>query len=167
MSKKFKRHPTLKRVGDKWRKPKSGFSRIKQKWKGKNPMPTVGYGTSGKERGLHPSGLAEVLVNNPGELDGLKDVVVRIASGVGRKKKEAIVSTASEKKLRVLNIPTKKPESKETKKDDSKEETDEKKTETPKTSVKTTPKKEKKSQDPKTPKKNISKSKPKEKEGKA
>jgi len=65
----------------------------------------VGYRRKREDRGLHPSGIREVLVYNPRELENLMpdEVAVRIASGVGGKKREQIEAEAASIGLRVLN----------------------------------------------------------------
>jgi large subunit ribosomal protein L32e len=56
-------------------------------------------------RGLHPSGFEEVLVNNLKEVDNVdaKTQAIRIASTVGDKKREMIVTKADELGIRVFN----------------------------------------------------------------
>lgn len=73
--------------------------------KGWPPIVRVGYRSPRIIRGLHPSGLEEVLVHNPSELEGLdpKTRVVRIAHVVGRRKRAAIVEAAEEMGFVVLN----------------------------------------------------------------
>lgn len=111
---KFRRQEwfLFKRLGEKWRKPRGRDSKMRARKKGKGKLVTVGYRIPKKERGLHPSGLAEVLVNNQADL-GKVDVgrqAVRIASGVGRRKREQILKKADELKIRVLNPGVKKHE---------------------------------------------------------
>jgi large subunit ribosomal protein L32e len=73
--------------------------------KGKPAMPSIGYKLPKGIRGLHPSGLAEMMVSNPKELEKIdpKKYVVRIASAVGRRKRDAIIKRAQELKIRVVN----------------------------------------------------------------
>ncbi|MEM4256961.1 MAG: eL32 family ribosomal protein [Candidatus Diapherotrites archaeon] len=67
-------------------------------------MPRVGYRTIREIRGYHPSGYKEVRVKSIKELEVLpKEVAVRIASGIGKKKKLMIVDKAIELGLKVLN----------------------------------------------------------------
>jgi len=97
---------SLKRLRKKkWRRTKGSHSKMRRMEKGKAAMPHVGYSTSRKMRGLHPSGLKTVLVHNENELQRIdaKKEAARIASGVGRKKRIAIVEKAKELKVRILN----------------------------------------------------------------
>ena len=70
---------------------------------GAHPQP--GYGQPRKVRGLHPSGLKDVLVHNVKELAGLDKAVhaVRIARTVGKRKRAEIIKKAEELGLKVLN----------------------------------------------------------------
>lgn len=72
---------------------------------GKMASPAVGYGTKVGLRGLHPSGYREVLVYNPDALEGVdkKTQAVRIAAGVGKRKRGEILKRAKKLKLVVLN----------------------------------------------------------------
>ena len=54
-------------------------------------------------RGMHPSGKHELLVENMTQLVAAKDVLIRIAGGVGGKLKAKLVAKAAEMNLRVLN----------------------------------------------------------------
>lgn len=95
----------FKRLGEKWRRPRGKDSKMRIGKRGKPALVSVGYRQAKEVRGLHPSGLREVLVHNPKEVEGINPRVeaIRIASGVGRKKRELILSRAQELGLRVLN----------------------------------------------------------------
>ncbi len=90
-------------VKARWRKPRGTHNkkRMKMKWTGASPH--IGYRNPPELRGMHPAGLREVLVHNVPSLEGLKDVVVRIASGVGARKKKLIEERAKALSLRILN----------------------------------------------------------------
>lgn len=105
MARKFRRHPELVRLGDKWRKPKSRTNKIRKKLKGRKLMPTIGYGSCKAEKNMHPSGLFEVMVSNVKELERIdrNKECARILGSVSRKKKMEIVKAAEKMKIKVLN----------------------------------------------------------------
>jgi large subunit ribosomal protein L32e len=94
-----------KRLADVWRKPKGRHNKLRRQIKAKGPLPRPGYGSPAAVRGLHPCGLSDILVENEGMLAGLAPELhaVRIAAGVGMKKKMEIQKKAAEVGLRVLN----------------------------------------------------------------
>jgi len=95
----------LKRLGEKWRRPRGSQAKVRKRLKGKPRMPSIGYGAPKELRGLHPSGLKEVLVHTPHELERIdpKKEAVKIASTVGRKKRIEILRKAEELKIKILN----------------------------------------------------------------
>jgi len=95
----------VKRLGKKWRRAKGNQSKQRLKKKGKAKMPSPGYRSSRKIRGLHPSGFQEVLVFSINDLEGLdpNKHACRIGSTVGKKKRFEIMKKASEIKLKILN----------------------------------------------------------------
>lgn len=86
---------------DKWRVPR-GIDVKREISDGY--MPRIGYGLPRELRHLHPSGYSEFKVNT---ISGLESVpenhAVRIAAGIGRRKKLALVDKAIERGLWVLN----------------------------------------------------------------
>jgi large subunit ribosomal protein L32e len=94
-----------KRLADVWRKPKGRHNKLRRQIRAKGPLPRPGYGSPVKVRGLHPCGLRDILVHNEGMLPTLDPGVhaVRIASGVGRRKRMDIQKKAEEAGLKVLN----------------------------------------------------------------
>ncbi|MGV8176292.1 MAG: eL32 family ribosomal protein [Candidatus Bilamarchaeaceae archaeon] len=92
-----------RRVKHSWRKPRGidNKKRIRKRHTGASPR--IGYGTPAALKDVHPSGLREITIQNPSELEGKSNVVVRIASGVGAKTREAILAVAGKLKLRILN----------------------------------------------------------------
>lgn len=104
---KFKRSDSWKyvRVKERWRTARGIDSKMRLERKGYLKSPNAGYGTPRKYRGLHPSGLREVLVFNP---EALKNIApdkqaVRVAHTVGAKKRNEIFEKAKKLKLLVLN----------------------------------------------------------------
>jgi len=104
---KFRRQEWFrgKKLGEKWRKPRGLDSKMRLSRKGKPPVPSIGYKSPKKVRGLHPSGLAEVIVSRPNDLEKMNPVkqAARIASSVGRKKRGLIIKRAQELEIKVLN----------------------------------------------------------------
>lgn len=111
---KFRRQEwsRFKRLGEKWRKPRGRDSKMRVRERGKPSLVSIGYRSPRVARGVHPSGLAEVLVSGPRDLEGIdaRKQAVRIASSVGGRKREQIIVKARELNLRVLNPGVKKPE---------------------------------------------------------
>jgi len=108
-----------KKLKSKWRKPYGNQSKLRMH-SGEMRTVEVGFRGPAAVRGFHPSGVEEVLVHNLRDLDGLKGKVVRIAAGVGKKKRLTIIEKATKLKLRVLNPGRAKPKQKKGEKDESK-----------------------------------------------
>ena len=94
-----------KRLRDKWRRPRGIHSKMRRHLKYRIPVVRSGFRGPASVRGLHPSGFEEVLVNNLKEVDNIdaKTQAIRIASTVGDKKREMIVTKADELGIRVFN----------------------------------------------------------------
>lgn len=94
-----------KRLGMKWRKPRGEHSKLRRYLKYRINNPSTGFRGPKVARGLHPSGFREVLVHNPRDLEGVnpKTQAVRIAHGVGWRKRTEIQKSADEKGIRILN----------------------------------------------------------------
>ncbi|MBC7219094.1 MAG: 50S ribosomal protein L32e [Hadesarchaea archaeon] len=111
---KFRRQEwfRFKRLGEKWRRPRGRDSKLRLRIRGKGSLVSIGYRVPKAIRGLHPSGLAEVLVKNISDLEKIDATkqAIRIASSVGRKKREQILKRAEELKIKVLNPGVKKDE---------------------------------------------------------
>lgn len=93
------------RIHPEWRKPKGIDNKVRRQDKGWPALVRVGYRGPVESRGLHPSGHFEVLVYRPDDLSSLvpgRDVA-RIGGTVGAKKREQILSRATELGIRVLN----------------------------------------------------------------
>lgn len=91
-------------VKKRWRKPRGTHNKKRMKMEFAGAHPTIGYRNPAEIRGLHPSGLAEVLVHTPAQLDGLSDVAVRIGSSVGARKRTEIEKKAGSLGLKVVNL---------------------------------------------------------------
>jgi len=105
------------RVADNWRRPRGIDNKQREKYNYMGKLPSIGYGNPKEIRHLHPSGLKEVIVENVSMLAGLKNVVVRIAGGVGARKAADIAKAAKAAGLRLLNYKEWQPKPKKQKKD--------------------------------------------------
>lgn len=114
-----------KRVKESWRSPKGKSSRVRRSKEGWPPVVKIGYSRPKAIRHLHPSGLREVLVGRPEDLENVNPstTVVRIAHTVGENKRIRIIEQAKKKNLRVLN-PGIKREAEEAKAEEVQVETD-------------------------------------------
>jgi large subunit ribosomal protein L32e len=94
-----------KRLAEVWRKPKGRHNKLRRQIKAKGPLPRPGYRSPAAVRGLHPCGLSDILVENEGMLASLDPGLhaIRIAAGLGKKKKLEIQRKAAEAGLKVLN----------------------------------------------------------------
>lgn len=98
-------HHKKKRVPSSWRRPRGQLSKQRRGYKSKGPVVEAGYRTPAAVRGRHPSGFEEVRVERPEDLEAVdpEREAVRIASGVGGRKRERIEEVALEREIRVLN----------------------------------------------------------------
>lgn len=88
---------------DKWHKPRGKDFKLRKE---DGKVPRIGYRTNKALRYLHPSGYKEVLIHNVNELEMLANrtnVAARIASAVGRKKREKIIKRANALGIKILN----------------------------------------------------------------
>ncbi len=94
-----------KKLGDAWRKPRGKHSKQREHLKRRPPVVDAGYRSPAAVRGMHPSGYYEVLVHNAGDLEKIdpKRQAARIASSVGKKKREDISKKAEELNIKLLN----------------------------------------------------------------
>jgi large subunit ribosomal protein L32e len=78
---------------------------MRRRIRGWPPIVKIGYGEKKTLRGLHPSGLKEVLVHNLSELAKIDPKVgaARISHTIGEKKRIAILEKAREMGVKVLN----------------------------------------------------------------
>lgn len=94
-----------KRLGDTWRKPQGGQSKLRRHMGYRWNIPSIGYRSPRAVRGLHASGFREVLVHNLRDLEGVDPSreAVRVAHGVGTRKRELIEKACDEREIRILN----------------------------------------------------------------
>ncbi|KAL1914749.1 60S ribosomal protein eL32 [Calcarisporiella thermophila] len=108
-TKPFKRHQSdrYKSVKESWRKPKGIDNRVRRRFKGQIPMPSIGYGSNRKTRHMLPNGFKKFVVSNVKELDLLlmhnRTFAAEIAHNVSAKNRVAIVERAKELNVRVTN----------------------------------------------------------------
>jgi large subunit ribosomal protein L32e len=94
-----------KRLGQVWRKPRGRHSKLRKHLRYRGNVPSIGFRGPRAVRGLHPSGFEEVLVHTVRDLEPVDPArqAVRIAHGVGTRKRIAIEEAAEERGVRVLN----------------------------------------------------------------
>ena len=95
-----------KKLSAQWRKPKGIHSKIRHHFKGRGKMPSPGYKSPIKARGLHSSGLKIIKVSSTQDLQKIKNESegVIISKTVGIKKKLEILRKAKELKINILNL---------------------------------------------------------------
>jgi len=94
-----------KRVKSPWRSPRGKTSRVRRSKEGWPPVVKIGYSRPTAIRGLHPSGLREIMVYRPADLDKLNPKInaARIGHTVGENKRRLILDEAERKDIHVLN----------------------------------------------------------------
>jgi large subunit ribosomal protein L32e len=94
-----------KKLATNWRKPKGKDNKMRKQVSGVPALVKVGYKGPRKSRGLHPSGYNDVLIFNTNDLTRIDSKVdaIRIAHGVGYKKRLDILSEATKLKIKILN----------------------------------------------------------------
>jgi large subunit ribosomal protein L32e len=103
----FKRQEWFRysRLGEKWRKPKGIHSKMRLHVSYRPPIVSIGYRGPKMVRDYHPSGFQEVMIYNPGQVEGVDPKVqaIRIGGTVGGRKRMAITEKADELGIRILN----------------------------------------------------------------
>ena len=102
----------LVRVKERWRRPRGKNSKMRLGKRGWPKIVKIGYKKSRKGRGLHPSGLEEIIVRRPADLETInaKTQIVKISHTVGERNRIAIMARAQALELTVANPGLKKPE---------------------------------------------------------
>ncbi len=97
------KRPRLQNV--KWRKPQGDQSKMRQHYRYRMTVVSIGFGGPKAARYLHPSGFREVMVHNVKDLAKIHPDVeaARVGHSVGYKKRLEIEEKADELKIRVLN----------------------------------------------------------------
>jgi large subunit ribosomal protein L32e len=111
-TKKFLRHQSVglwmsRLEGKGWRKPHGIDSRIRRKFKGTIPHPSIGYGSDKKTRNVLPSGFKKVVVSNVKELEMLimhnRVYAGEVKGSVSSKGRKLIVERAEQLGIRLTN----------------------------------------------------------------
>lgn len=109
-TKKFIRHQAdqFKRISyATWRKPKGIDGRVRRRFKGAIPMPSIGYGSDKQTRNILPNGFKTVVINNVSELEMLmmhnRTYSATVAKSVSKRVREQIVERAEQLAIRVNN----------------------------------------------------------------
>jgi large subunit ribosomal protein L32e len=109
-TKKFARHQAdlFMRIRDSgWRKPKGIDGRVRRRFKGALPMPSIGYGSDRTTRNIHPHGFKTVVVANVKELEMLmmhnRTYAATVAHNVSARVRKLIVQRAEQLAIRVTN----------------------------------------------------------------
>jgi large subunit ribosomal protein L32e len=90
---------------DSWRKPKGNDNKMRLQLKGYPPIVKIGYRNPREIRGLHPSGLEPVIVDNEKAietLDPTKHLVI-ISATTGLRKRQKLIEVAEKKGLKIAN----------------------------------------------------------------
>lgn len=108
--KRFKRQQWwIKRLGEKWRRPKGRQSKLRKQVKGRPKLPKIGFRKPKEERGkirINDKLYEPVIIRNVDELkkiDPEKQIGI-VASGVGKKKRNEIAKEAEKRGIRLLNL---------------------------------------------------------------
>ena len=103
----FKRFESWRfvRLKDIWKKPRGIDNKMRTELQGWPKSIKIGYRGPAAVRGLHSSGMEEVMVWNTKDLEKVdpETQVARIGGTVGGRKKETILTKAEELKIRILN----------------------------------------------------------------
>ncbi len=110
----FKRFESWRfvRIKDQWRKPRGIDNKMRTELQGWPKSVKIGYRGPAAVRGLHASGMEEVMVWNTKDLEKVDPEihVARIGGTVGGRKKETMLEKAKELKIRILNPGVTEPE---------------------------------------------------------
>ncbi len=99
-------HQKRKCIPLRWRKPHGLHSKVRHRFAGHTVMPDPGFGSPKEVYGLHPSGLAPVLVHTLNELSKLNSKVhgAVLGSTLGIPRRMSLLAKAKELGIRVLNF---------------------------------------------------------------
>lgn len=109
-TKKFARHQSdlfIRLQNSSWRKPKGIDGRVRRRFKGSIPMPSIGYGSDKQTRNIHPHGFKTVVVHNVADLEMLmmhnRTYAATVGKSVSSRVRRLIVERAEQLAIRVTN----------------------------------------------------------------
>ncbi|KAI1334184.1 ribosomal protein L32e [Xylariaceae sp. FL0016] len=108
-TKKFARHQSdrFKCLDSAWRKPKGIDNAVRRRFRGRQAMPSIGYGSNKKTRHMMPNGLKAFVVNNQKDVELLmmhnKTYAAEIAHNVSSRKRIDIIARAKQLGVKVTN----------------------------------------------------------------
>ena len=109
-TKKFARHQSdlfIRIRNSSWRKPKGIDGRVRRRFKGSIPMPSIGYGSDKQTRNIHPHGFKTVVVSNVPELEMLmmhnRTYAATVGHSVSSRVRREIIERAEQLAIRVTN----------------------------------------------------------------
>ncbi|KAI0480785.1 60S ribosomal protein L32 [Xylariaceae sp. FL0804] len=108
-TKRFFRHQSdrFKCLDSAWRKPKGIDNAVRRRFRGRQAMPSIGYGSNKKTRHMMPSGHKAFVVNNPKDVELLmmhnRTHAAEISHSVSARKRVDIVKRAKELGVKVTN----------------------------------------------------------------
>eukprot|EP00986_Skeletonema_menzelii_P006032 scaffold2280_cov158-Skeletonema_menzelii.AAC.3 len=113
-TKKFARHQSdqfMRIQRSSWRKPKGIDGRVRRRFKGALPMPSIGYGSDKKTRNTLPCGFKSVVVSNVSDLEMLmmhnRTYAATVAHSVSSRGRREIIERAEQLAIRVTNAAAK------------------------------------------------------------
>lgn len=113
-TKKFARHQSdlfMRIRRSSWRKPKGIDGRVRRRFKGALPMPSIGYGSDKKTRNILPCGFKSVVVSNVSDLEMLmmhnRTYAATVAHSVSSRARREIIERAEQLAIRVTNAAAK------------------------------------------------------------
>eukprot|EP01133_Synstelium_polycarpum_P013649 gene13649-16072_t len=93
------------RVGASWRKPRGIDNRVRRRFSGARPMPSIGYGSNKSTRDVCPDGFKRFVIRNVEELQVLlmqnRRYAAEIFHGVSAKNRKTIIEKAAELDIKI------------------------------------------------------------------
>ncbi len=103
----FKRQENWRKpsIGKAWRRPKGRHSKLRMGEKARGTVPSPGFRSPADVRGLNRLGYREIRVSSLRDMESLnpREEMAVISGTVGKRKREALLKLASERKIHVAN----------------------------------------------------------------